>query len=213
MLSTTAFLSLSYSMAPAAQAKPPLSSNVQISLFIILPMASFSFYNAISEYPYFAFDTGLLNDWNKGPHITGYVDFAQSIKDHHPQHNSSFPWASWSTCDSSTLSSCKTQLETCLESMAYKGIQLGTITSNQIFSTLNKWHRLDTALRRIIILNNSNSPSRSRNAISDKVSGSVLWERAVFTLSARSNAKEIDELLGLVDRGKSLSLEETSYFR
>lgn len=97
--------------------------------------------------------------------------------------------------------------------MAYKGIQLGTITSNQIFSTLNKWHRLDTALRRIIILNNSNSPSRSRNAISDKVSGSVLWERAVFTLSARSNAKEIDELLGLVDRGKSLSLEETSYFR
>ncbi|KAJ9170024.1 hypothetical protein P3X46_018161 [Hevea brasiliensis] len=155
----------------------------------------------------------LLNDWNKGPHITGYVDFAQSIKGHHPQHNNSFPWASWSTCDSSTLSSCKTQLETCLESMAYKGIRLGTITSNQIFSTLNKWHRLDTALRRIIILNNPSSPSRSRNTISDKVSGSVLWERAVFALSARSNAKEIDELLGLEGKGNNLSLEEASYFR
>ncbi|CAL1407215.1 unnamed protein product [Linum trigynum] len=27
----------------------------------------------------------LLNDWNKGAHITGYVDFAESVKDHHPK--------------------------------------------------------------------------------------------------------------------------------
>ncbi|KHN42228.1 hypothetical protein glysoja_047499 [Glycine soja] len=31
----------------------------------------------------------LLPEWNKGPHITGYVDFAESIKAHHG------PWASW----------------------------------------------------------------------------------------------------------------------
>ncbi|KDP30810.1 hypothetical protein JCGZ_13753 [Jatropha curcas] len=155
----------------------------------------------------------LLNDWNKGPHITGYVDFAQSIKDHHPHNNNSFPWASWSTCESPTLSDCKNLLETCLESMAYKGIQLGTITSNQIFSTLNKWHRLDTALRRVILQNSKNVQSRSRNVVSNKVSSSVLWDRAVFALSARSNAKEIDELLGLEDKGKNLSLEEASYFR
>ncbi|KAG5252029.1 Embryo defective [Salix suchowensis] len=143
----------------------------------------------------------LLDDWNKGPHITGYVDFAQSIKDHHPQHNNSYPWASWSTCDPPTLHNCKNQLETCLESMTQKGIQLGAITSSQIFSTLNKWHRLDTVLRRIILQNNSNIALKSRNSIS-KVSSSVLWDRAVFALSARSNAKEIDEIL-----------EEASYFR
>ncbi|CAK7349040.1 unnamed protein product [Dovyalis caffra] len=155
----------------------------------------------------------LLKDWNKGPHVTGYVDFAQSIKEHHPRYNNSFPWASWSTCDPPTLSDCKTQLETCLESITQKGIQLGAITSSQIFSTLNKWHRLDTCLRRIIFQNNSNIASKSKNAISDKVSSSVLWDRAVFALSARSNAKEIDNILGLEEKGKSLSIEEASYFR
>ncbi|KAB5569617.1 hypothetical protein DKX38_003410 [Salix brachista] len=154
----------------------------------------------------------LLDDWNKGPHITGYVDFAQSIKDNHPQHNNSYPWASWSTCDPPTLHNCKNQLETCLESMTQKGIQLGAITSSQIFSTLNKWHSLDTVLRRILLQNNSNIALKSRNSIS-KVSSSVLWDRAVFALSARSNAKEIDEILGLEEKGKSLSVEEASYFR
>uniref|UniRef100_A0A2C9UNW8 Uncharacterized protein n=1 Tax=Manihot esculenta TaxID=3983 RepID=A0A2C9UNW8_MANES len=52
-----------------------------------------------------------------------------------------------------------------------------------------------------------------KNAIFDKIFGSVLWVQEDFTLSARSNAQEIDGLPGLVDRGKSLSLEETSYFR
>ncbi|EEF37072.1 uncharacterized protein LOC8282564 [Ricinus communis] len=155
----------------------------------------------------------LLRDWNKGPHITGYVDFAQSVEDHHPQHNSSFPWASWSTCESPTLSNCKIQLENCLESMAHKGIRLGAITSNQIFSTLNKWHHLDTALRRMVVESGNKITSRSRKGISDKVSGSVLWERAVFALSVRSNAKEIDEILELDEKGKNLSLEEASYFR
>ncbi|KAJ6710747.1 EMBRYO DEFECTIVE 1381 [Salix koriyanagi] len=154
----------------------------------------------------------LLDDWNKGPHITGYVDFAQSIKDHHPQHNNSYPWASWSTCDPPTLHNCKNQLETCLESMTQKGIKLGAITSSQIFSTLNKWHSLDTVLRRILLQNKSNIALKSRNSIS-KVSSSVLWDRAVFALSARSNAKEIDEILGLEEKGKSLSVEEASYFR
>ncbi|KAJ8899136.1 hypothetical protein K2173_011133 [Erythroxylum novogranatense] len=155
----------------------------------------------------------LLDDWNKGPHVTGYVDFAQSIKDHHPLHNSSFPWGSWSTCDHPTLTYCKTQLENCLESMAEKGIQLGTITSTQIFNTLTKWHRLDTALRRIILQNNSNATTWPRNAITAKVSTSVLWDRAIFALSARLNAKEIDEILGFEKKGMSLSMEEASYMR
>lgn len=91
--------------------------------------------------------------------------------------------------------------------MAYKGIKLGTISSNQIFTTLNKWHGLNTALRRIL---NRNA---FKTAVSDKVSGSGLWDRAVFALSARSNAEEIDGVLGFEEKGKSLSIEEASYFR
>lgn len=107
------------------------------------------------------------------------------------------------------MSNCKAQLETCLESMAERGIKLGTISSQQIFSTLNKWHGLNTALRRIL----SKSNKRAKNAVSDKVSGSVLWERAVYALSARVNAKEIDEVLELRENGKRLPLEEEAYFR
>ena len=152
---------------------------------------------------------GLLKDLNKEPHLTGYVDFAESIKDHHPQHNQSFPWSSWSNCEPPTLSNCKAQLETCLESMTERGIKLGTISSQQIFTTLNKWHGLNTALRRIL----SKSNKKVKNAVSDKVSGSVLWERAVYALSARVNAKEIDGVLELRENGKRLSLEEETYLR
>ncbi|KAM6565185.1 hypothetical protein CsatB_025183 [Cannabis sativa] len=150
----------------------------------------------------------LLGDWNKGPHLTGYVDFAECIKDHHPRHGESFPWTSWSNCPKPNLSECRTKLEECLESMAYQGVKLGTISSQQIFSTLNKWHGLSTALRRIIGSNNS-----PKAAISEKVSKSVLWDRALFAQSARYNAKEIDGVLSLDEKVKSLSIEEASYYR
>lgn len=88
----------------------------------------------------------LLGEWNKGVHVTGYVDLAQSIKDHHPQHNNSFPWYSWSNCDPPNLVTLQNQLEQCLESMAEKGVKLGTITSQQIFTAMKKWHGLNTAL-------------------------------------------------------------------
>ncbi|KAK3184433.1 hypothetical protein Dsin_031719 [Dipteronia sinensis] len=156
----------------------------------------------------------LLNDWNKGPHFTGYIDFAESIKDHHPKHNQSFPWYAWSNCDPPTLSYCKTQLETCLESMVHSAIRLGAISSSQIFSTLNKWHSPNTALRRILSIS-SNDKRVTKNALSNKVSGSALWERAVFALSARLNAEEIDGVLELREKKgkKSLSVEEEAYFR
>ncbi|XP_057506857.1 uncharacterized protein LOC130790028 [Actinidia eriantha] len=152
----------------------------------------------------------VLNKWNTGPHITGYVDFAQSIEDHHPQHGHSFPWTSWSGCPPPTLPTLRTQLENCLESMAEKGVSLGTISSQQIFTTLNKWHGLNTALRRIL---QSNAPTRSKTAVSDKASSSVLWGRAVCTLSARLNANEIDGVLGSGVKGRNVSVEETSHFR
>ena len=92
--------------------------------------------------------------------------------------------------------------------MAEKAVRLGTISSQQIFTTLNKWHSLNTALRRIIESNKSSS-----NAVSDKVSTAALWDRALFALSARWNAAEIDRVMGLGEKGKAVSMEEASYFR
>ncbi|CAM8939679.1 unnamed protein product [Rhodiola kirilowii] len=110
----------------------------------------------------------LLGDWNKGPHLTGYVDFAESIKDHHPLHNGSYPWTSWSNCERHHYFICR-------------------ISSR---AASNPWQR--------------------------KASTSALWDRAVFTLSARINAKEIDRVLGIgVEGGMSMAIpvDEASYFR
>ncbi|KAG5545638.1 hypothetical protein RHGRI_017950 [Rhododendron griersonianum] len=147
----------------------------------------------------------LLERWNTGPHLTGYVDFAQPIESHHPAHGQSFPWTSWSNCPPPPLPALQTQLERCLESMAQTGVKLGTITSHQIFTTLNKWHGLNATLRRIL---QSNSKS-SKAALSDKVSNSVLWGRAVCAVSARLNVDEVD---GIVEGGK-VSMEEVAYFK
>lgn len=142
----------------------------------------------------------LMGKWNSGPHVTGYVDFAESVKDHHPTHGQSFPWASWSNCPPPLLPSLTTQLECCLESMAQKGIKLGTISSHQIFTVLSKWHGLNTALKQILNGNVSNS----RKAVSIRNSSVLnLWERAVFASSVRLNAQE----------SCGLSLEEETYYK
>lgn len=146
----------------------------------------------------------LLEKWNTAPHVTGYVDFAQSIEDHHPHHGHSFPWASWSNCPPPSLPALRTQLESCLESMAEKGVKLGSISSQQIFKTLSKWNGMNTSLRRIL-----QSGSSSNVALIDKASTSVLWNRALFALSAQQDVNEIDDVLGL----KNAPVEESSYFR
>lgn len=92
--------------------------------------------------------------------------------------------------------------------MAHEGVKRGTISSHQIFSTINKWHGLNTALSRVIGSNNA-----PKTKIAEKVSKSVLWDRAVFAFSARCNAKEIDGILGLNEKGKTLSLEESSHYQ
>ncbi|KMS96751.1 hypothetical protein BVRB_8g200550 [Beta vulgaris subsp. vulgaris] len=154
----------------------------------------------------------LMENWNKGPHLTGYVDFAQSIKEHHPSHNASFPWSSWYSCSSPPppLSLLKSHLDKCLESMAERGIQLGQITSHQIFTTLNKWHGLSHTLRHIL---QSSNPSSKIGALSSKASASVLWDRAVFAYSARLNTKEIEGLVGLDGDKKGMTVDERSYLK
>nr|GMD55616.1 uncharacterized protein LOC18612356 isoform X2 [Ipomoea batatas] len=138
----------------------------------------------------------LFPKWNTGPHVTAYVDFAESIKDHHPTYGHSFPWASWSTCPPPPLSTLRAQLETCLESLAWKGIKLSTISSHQIFTALNKWHGLSAALTQILSADDSVGPRTARVPSALK-----LWERAVLTASARLNAEEIGGLDGEAEEG------------
>jgi hypothetical protein len=139
----------------------------------------------------------LLNNWNKGPHITGYVDFAESIK------AQTSPWASWSNLPPPSLSDCRKNLDQCLEAMAEKALRLGTITSRQIFTSLNKWHGLTTALKRVL----NDSGSR-------KGSTAALWDRAVFVMGKECSGDEIDRVLGFGDKEKSvLSVEEGLYFK
>ncbi|XP_058787255.1 uncharacterized protein LOC131661666 [Vicia villosa] len=141
----------------------------------------------------------LLNDWNKTPHITGYVDFAESIK---PQTSPSLPWASWSTSPPPSLPDCRKSLDQCLEAMAEKALRMGAITSRQIFNSLNKWHGLSGSLRRVL-----NTPA-------SKGSPAVLWDRAVLAMSSQCNAEEIDRVLGYGENEKNvLSVEEASYFK
>lgn len=142
----------------------------------------------------------LLNNWNKGPHITGYVDFAQTIKAH---NGPSFPWDSWSNSPPPNLSDCRKSLDQCLEAMAEKALRLGAITSRQIFTSLNKWHGLTGALRRVL-----HTPDYN------KASPAVLWDRAVFAMLSQCNAEEINRVLGFGEKENSvLSVEEASYFK
>ncbi|XP_021772561.1 uncharacterized protein LOC110736606 [Chenopodium quinoa] len=155
----------------------------------------------------------LMENWNKGPHLTGYVDFAQPIMEYHPSHNASFPWCSWNSCSVTlpSLSLLNTHLEKCLESMAERGIELGQINSHQIFTTLNKWHGINHTLRHI--LKSSSNSSSKTGAISSKVSASVLWDKAVFAYSGKLNSKEIEGVVGLEGGKKGLTVEERSYLK
>ncbi|ESW18100.1 hypothetical protein PHAVU_006G013000 [Phaseolus vulgaris] len=145
----------------------------------------------------------LFPDWNRGPHLTGYVDFADPMKD--DPGRSHGPWASCSTCPPPRLSDCRKILEHCLESMTEKGVRAGTISSQQIFTTLNKWHGLTTALRQVL---------QSKSRASDRASPAALWDRAVLAMSGQCTAAEIGRILGYGEKEKNgLSFEEASYMK
>nr|XP_043628588.1 uncharacterized protein LOC122600022 [Erigeron canadensis]XP_043628589.1 uncharacterized protein LOC122600022 [Erigeron canadensis] len=133
-----------------------------------------------------------LENWNKGPHVTGYIDLAQSIKKHHPVHGHSYPWTAWSNCEKPALPTLRAELEKCLESMVEKGIELGTISSHQVYKTLGKWHNLDTSLKKII----ANVPSgnegkivKSRRVLSNLGS----WDKAVRKFSEKEGSVSSEE--------------------
>ncbi|CAA0829263.1 embryo defective 1381 [Striga hermonthica] len=148
----------------------------------------------------------LFEKWNTGPHITGYVDFAESIEDYHPKHGHSYPWTSWTMCPSPKLVTLEAQLESCLEAMTKRAIKLGTISSHQIFTTLTKWHSPTTALNKI--LNVDSGSKMHLTAKKNRFSTSNLWETAVFRFCAGLSEQELD---GVLD--KRITVEEGSHHK
>nr|GEV53759.1 embryo defective protein [Tanacetum cinerariifolium] len=152
-----------------------------------------------------------MESWNKGPHVTGYIDFGSSVKGNHPSNGNSFPWGSWSNCEKPELNTLKNDLESCLEKMAANGVKLGVIGSSEVFRTLKKWHCLDTVLEKIIGVDKG--VVGSKRGLSRKVNTLGLWDKAIRVLSVRLSAEEKDGVLGVRGKGGDLSVEEGLYYK
>ncbi|GKD06097.1 hypothetical protein Tco_1181071, partial [Tanacetum coccineum] len=152
-----------------------------------------------------------MDPWNKGPHVTGYIDFGSSVKGNHPSNGNSFPWGSWSNCEKPELNTLKNDLESCLEKMAENGVKLGVIGSSEVFRTLKKWHCLDTVLEKIIGVDKG--VVGSKRGLSRKVNTLGLWDKAIRVLSVRLKAEEKDGVLGVRGKGGDLSVEEGLYYK
>ncbi|RWW37760.1 hypothetical protein BHE74_00057086 [Ensete ventricosum] len=149
----------------------------------------------------------LLPEWNKGPHVTAYVDLAGDP-------SATRPWASFSAASAlPALGALRGRLEREIEALVDHGVRRGTIGSRDVFTALNKWHGLDTALRHII------GPSRLSKR-DEAASASALWSKALFAISARIGTGEIDASLvvaeekAMVPGGtRKYSMEEVAYMR
>ncbi|KAG0464436.1 hypothetical protein HPP92_020055 [Vanilla planifolia] len=134
----------------------------------------------------------LLPEWNKGPHLAGYVDFA------------SVDCLPWTTSPTAELPALRARLERELEAMAESGVRLGTISSRAVFSALSKWHGIRTALCRVI------GPDRLTKR-DEEATASALWKKALLALTARLGASEVNAVLGDAASERSCSLEEAAY--
>lgn len=154
----------------------------------------------------------LLPDWNDGPHLAAYVDFASddaASAASYPTTTTSTPW--WATSSSSPprpLFPLRSRLERELESLVDRGVRLGAIGSRDVFAALDRWHGLHAALRRVVGPGLRLSPRRDESA-------AALWAKAVLTFSARIGPAEID--VAASGAGGSLrrrySMEEAAYVR
>ncbi|XP_078171011.1 uncharacterized protein LOC144565205 isoform X1 [Carex rostrata] len=145
----------------------------------------------------------LLPEWNKGPHITAYVDFS-------PDPTAPLPWAVASSQTSMvplppSLSSLSDRLDQSLESLTNHAILLGKVGSRDIFTALNKWHGLHKTLHQIA------GPSTSSSTCNSAGQLFSLWSKAVLSRMHRLASKETDSLL--TSTSKKYSMEEVAYIK
>ncbi|CAL9107757.1 unnamed protein product [Musa acuminata var. zebrina] len=149
----------------------------------------------------------LLPEWNKGPHVAAYVDLAGDP-------SATRPWASFSAASAlPALGALRGRLERELEALVDHGVRRGTIGSRDVFTALNKWHGLDTALRRII------GPGRLSKK-DEAASASALWSKALLAFSVRIGTGEINVSLAVAEEKamvtsgtRKYSMDEVAYMR
>ncbi|PKA52815.1 hypothetical protein AXF42_Ash001796 [Apostasia shenzhenica] len=90
--------------------------------------------------------------------------------------------------------------------MVERGVRLGKIGSRSVFSALNKWHGLATALRRVI--GSGRLTKRDETA-----SVTALWNKAMLAQTARIAASEVGSALVETSLERSCSREEAAYMR
>ncbi|KAM0932340.1 putative P-loop containing nucleoside triphosphate hydrolase [Dioscorea sansibarensis] len=125
----------------------------------------------------------LLNDWNKGPHVAGYVDFSGG--------GGAVPWAASQPRD---LRELRDALESEIEFMVDRGVRLGAIGARGVLSVLNRRLGILSALRRLT----NTDPSSKSSSIT------ALWNKAVIV---RMRVVNIEGLEG------GHSKEEVAYVR
>ncbi|KAJ4791924.1 ATP-dependent protease ATPase subunit HslU [Rhynchospora pubera] len=146
----------------------------------------------------------LLPEWNKGPHITAYVDFS-------PDPSTPLPWAaatpgtSQAPIPTPSLSVLSDRLDQSLENLVNHAILLGKVGSHDIFTALNKWNGLSKTLHMI-------AGPTTRSSTNTTVSQlSLLWSKAVLSRMHKTGSKEIDSLL--TSSSKKYSMEEVAYIK
>ncbi|KAJ3693188.1 hypothetical protein LUZ60_008668 [Juncus effusus] len=138
----------------------------------------------------------LIPEWNKGPHRTAYIDFS-------PDPTTPLPWSSSVSLSTPSLSTLSTKLDHSLETLTNQAILLGKISSNDIFTTLNKRIGLHKTLKKLTGTSSSNGTKNSQL--------SVLWSKAVLSRLSKTDQKQIDSLLK--NNAKIYSKEEIAFMK
>eukprot|EP00252_Welwitschia_mirabilis_P023354 TRINITY_DN6579_c0_g1_i1.p1 TRINITY_DN6579_c0_g1~~TRINITY_DN6579_c0_g1_i1.p1 ORF type:complete len:598 (+),score=91.15 TRINITY_DN6579_c0_g1_i1:143-1936(+) len=117
----------------------------------------------------------LLEEWKRPPHAFEHIDFRPL--------DSMPPWTLLET--PSDLRTLRSRLETSLEALTRKGVELGCIGGEQVYVTLKKWHGIDGALQHF--LKNRLGISALAKVSSSKRDGTLLlWKKALRSLSELS---------------------------
>eukprot|EP01018_Ginkgo_biloba_P012298 Gb_07249 [translate_table: standard] len=114
----------------------------------------------------------LLEEWKTAPHAVEYLDF------HHSE--SLPPWTA--SEDTPSLRILRSELERSLESLAKKGVELGCIGGEQVYTTLKKWHGIDGALLHFLNNKSQHLPVK-RTMPKGRDETLFLWQTALLSLS------------------------------
>ncbi|XP_011628196.1 uncharacterized protein LOC18447323 [Amborella trichopoda] len=132
----------------------------------------------------------LLDNWCKPPHATAYLDLhSLHSNNNHPRQQPPPQWHH--SPPTISLTSLRIHLEQSLEALTLKAIRLGSISSSQVYTTLLKWHGIDSALRQILNQYTNHALPRAHTA--------DLWRLVISTLHKGNQSLETERRARLAE--------------